>query len=437
MTDNNPKLPIYKGPTEFSECKGDGCSRIASKTSANLYGVSYKDVNPQNAWYKKAAVLKGGGKVVWDAKESKDFSNVQVGDFVSLDRPGNDKKNLKSPIKGYSLKDNETNEHVGVIIGKNKDGKLLVKHGSENGKSYVQPIDNLFLHEYGFNYKPVSIYRPKSLEGKKLFDKRYYQSKGVDEIHFSESYIPSDNETKFLKSLNSSSEIAQQTLGISEKDEKMLRKLSFAMFENESKGGKTKVPIGGKMILADLANKLGFKKTSTSLGDIQLKYDDIKYNKDKSISKAGKLMDEMGVTKEGLGSYINHRKNYDDEAKASMAIFGTNLKKILNNPSKYKYDSNKGTVYGDIPIQKALLGAYHLPSSLDNEKLLREKSTYGESGMKQINKLIPEKGEVREGFKKPSVKEILLKSQIYESDRKKEIDVLMNRLNLAKDLGIM
>lgn len=441
MADNNPKLPLYKGPTEFSECKGDGCSRIASKTSANLYGVSYKNVNPQDAWYKKAAVIKGGGKVIWDAKESKDFSNVQVGDFVSLDRPGEPKKDLESTIKGYSLKDNEANEHVGVIIGKDKNGKLLVKHGSEDGKSYVQPIDNLFLSEYGFNYKPMSIYRPKALEGKELFDKRYYQSKGIDKIHFAESYRPSYNETKFLNSLNSSSEIAQQALGISGKDEKMLRKLSFAMFNNESKGGETKVPIGGKMILADLANKLGFKKTSTSLGDIQLKYDDIKYNKDKSISKAGKLMDEMGVTKEGLGSYINHRKNYDDEAKASMAIFGTNLKKILNNPSKYKYDSNKGTVYGDIPIQKALLGAYHLPSSLDNEKLLREKSTYGESGIKQIDKLIPEKNDVKKEFKKPLVKDILkdsnLKSQIEETNRKKEVNVLMDRLNLAKNLGIM
>lgn len=441
MADNNPKLPLYKGPTEFSECKGDGCSRIASKTSANLYNVNYQNVNPQDAWYKKAAVVKGGGKVIWDAKKSKDFSNVQVGDFVSLDRPGEPKKDLESTIKGYSLKDNEANEHVGVIIGKDKNGKLLVKHGSEDGKSYVQPIDNLFLSEYGFNYKPVSIYRPKALEGRELFDKRYYQSKGVDKIHFAELYKPTDNETKFLNSLNSSSEIAQQTLGISGKDEKMLRKLSFAIFGNESKGGETKVPIGGKMILADLAHKLGLKKTSTSLGDIQVKYDDVKYNKDGSISKTGKLMDEMGVTKQGLGSYAKHRKNYDDEAKAAMAIFGTNLKKILDNPSKYKYNPDNSTVYGNIPIQKALLGAYHLPSSLDNEKLLREKSTYGEAGMKQVDKLMAEKTDAKKEFKKPLVKDMLkkldLKAEIDQMNHDKDVESVMNRFNSAKDLGII
>jgi hypothetical protein len=403
-------MPVYKGQREFKICEGEGCSKIATKEAANLYGVDYNQMSPQDAWYKKAAVLKAGGSVVWN-KASKEMKGLKVGDFVSLDRGISGKELYKSNAPGYSMKQNEGNEHLGVVVGKDENGRVLVKHGSESGKVYVQPIDELHLPEYGFNYTPTSIYRSKATEGKQIVNKKNYESQdkyqGVDRTRFSPNYIPTENESKFVNALNAHAQEQQNILGLTAKEGKLLRDISFGVFQNESRGGASN-EVFPKMIASQLAHAFG-RKASPSLGDVQFKYDDLRQNADKTLTAIGRRMDELNVQKTGMSSF-SHDKNYNDETNAVMALLSSNYNKIKSNPKKYQYDPVNNTVYGDVPLDQALLSSYNKPGFIDSKKKLLSKEAYGKNALSKMGKLDEEYA--KKGTKKliPTVKEMLKKA---------------------------
>jgi hypothetical protein len=382
-------LPVYKGQMKFKICEGEGCSKIATREAANLYGVKYDEVNPQDAWYKRAAVLKSGGKEIWN-KSSKSMKGLRVGDFISLDRGVSGKELYKSNVSGYNSKDNEGNEHLGVVVGKDKNGRILVKHGSENGNVYVQPIDELNIPEYGFKYTPTSIYRSKSIENKEIKNTRNYESqekyKGVDRSRFSNSYAPTDKEKLFLEALNNNAQSQQDVLKLTPKESKMLRDISFGIFQNESEGGESNTPIGLKMLASQLAHAFG-RKASPSLGDIQFKYDDIRQNADKTLTSVGRRMDELNVQKSGLSNYIKHDKDYNDEVNAVMSLVSSNYDKIRQNPSRYQYDPVRNTVYGDIPLEQALLSSYNKPGFINSKEKIKSKEKYAKNALSKMSKL--------------------------------------------------
>lgn len=408
-TKKQDKIPVYRGPKEIKTCEGDGCSKIATKEAANLYGVPYDQMNPQDAWYKRAAVIKSGGSEVWNPNSSK-MDNVKIGDFVSLDRGVSGKELYKSSIGGYNLKDNEGNEHLGVVVGVDERGKLLVKHGSENGRVYVQTIDSLNLPEYGFKYKPTSIYRSKSIENKEIKNNRNYESedkyKGISRSTFSGNYVPTKNEVKFVSALNKNAQAQQKALKLTGKEAKLLRDISFGVFQNESEAGSTDTPIGLKMLSSQVAHAFG-RKASPSLGDVQFKYDDIRQNADKTITSVGKRMDELNVQKSSMGNYLKHRNNYDDEVNAVMSLLSNNYDKIKKNPEKYQYNPKNNTVYGDIPLSEALLASYNKPSYINSKEKLISKSKYAKNALSKMSKL--DEAYRKEGTraKKPTVMEIL------------------------------
>lgn len=409
--DNTPDdLPIYKGQKAFKVCEGEGCSKMATKISANLYGVNYDELNPQDAWYKRAAVLKGGGKEIWNSTSKNKYSGLKIGDFVSLDRGISGKEFYPSKNKGYDLKNNEGNEHLGVVIGKDENGRILVKHGSENGNVYIQPIDEIEIPEYGFKYKATSIYRSKALEGNSVKNDRDYINKeiykGVSRQNILGSRVSTKNEDNYIKALNSNAQLQQDVLKLQPTEAKKLRDIAFGIFQNESEAGDTNTPIGLKMLIANSANKLG-RKASASLGDVQFKYDDIRKNADGTMTDIGRRMGELNVERSGMYNILNHRKDYNDESNAVMSLLASNYHKIKNNPEKYQYNQNNNTVYGDIPIEQALLSSYNKPSYIDSKAKLLTKEKYAKNALSKMAKL--NAGYQSKGTKAriPTVSEIL------------------------------
>jgi len=385
------ELPLYYGPNVFENCVGAGCSKLATTETANLYGVSYDALSPQDAWYKKAAVLKDKGKEIWDPSKS-DYSSVRIGDFVSMDRFGHDHDRDVSPIKGFTLADNEKIEHVGSIIGRNEKGIPLVKHGSEHGKVYVQPITDLFLPDANdinlpLYYKPKSIYRSAAVENLDLKNKKYYTKPGkIDPIVWQNpTETPTENEKKYLDAINKNAPMQQLVYGLTPEETKKINEVSWGIFHNETKAGATSKPVGGKMIAASLLHAFG-RDNAASLGDVQIKYDDLMFNKDGSISKTGRLMQEMGVNRDGLYSPLEHRKDYNDEVNSVAAALATSLDKIKNNPTKYKYNSDKNTVYGNIPVDEALATIYRLGTVGFKESALRKHLSYGKAAATHVNR---------------------------------------------------
>jgi hypothetical protein len=393
-----PPSDLYYGPRAMKFCKGKGCAEIATTGVANLLGVDRESLSPQDAWYKKAAVLKNKGKEVWN-KDSKDYSGIQAGDFISLDRTGMWHAYDKSKVPGYTLKDNEGNEHLGFIVGHDpKTGLPLVEHGSESGHVYVQPINELSLPDLGFEYSPMSVYRSASAEGKKPVNPRFYTQpgSGIPINWASKTAKPTENDKRYIAALNSNSGKQQMMLGLTPTENKYLNDLSYGIFHNETEGGESKTPIGGSMIAAAAAHELGKllpsfinrHPTSASLGDVQFKYDDELMNADGTISKVGRYMNDLGVDRDGLYSPLNHRADYNDEVNAVASKLANDYQKIKKNPKKYQYNPETNTVYGDIPVGHALLAAYNLgPSALSNPKKIKDKQNYINNAYKHIMNL--------------------------------------------------
>jgi hypothetical protein len=391
LINKQEELPLYYGPNVFENCVGAGCSKLATTETANLYGVSYDALSPQDAWYKKAAVLKDKGKQIWDPSKS-DYSGVKIGDFVSMDRFGHDHDRDVSPIKGFTLADNEKVEHVGTVIGRNEQGIPLVKHGSEHGKVYVQPITDLVLPDANdvnipLYYKPKSIYRSAAVENLDLKNKKYYTKPGkIDPIVWQNpTETPTENEKKYLDAINKNAPMQQLVYGLTPEETKRINEVSWGIFHNETKAGATSKPVGGKMIAASLLHAFG-RDNAASLGDVQIKYDDLMFNKDGSISKTGRLMQEMGVNRDGLYSPLEHRKDYNDEVNSVAAALATSLDKIKNNPTKYKYNPDKNTVYGNIPVDEALATIYRLGAVGFKESALRKHLSYGKAAATHVNR---------------------------------------------------
>lgn len=407
-----PRMTYY-GPNEFMTKIGDGCSKQAADLTQSMYGGDVDLAARQDAWYAKAAVLKSGGKDVWNPSMKKDFSKVQIGSYVSLDRPGMVHDFDKSKDKSLTAKDNEKVEHRGVVVGFDKDGTPLIRHGSSEGTSVVQRYDKLKLPEYPWSYSVKSIYTPKSIIGKEIVDKRYYTKPAQSDsfsfnpnngemvktpIGFGVRGKATENESKFIQAINANLPKQMQVLGLSKPESNLISQVAFGIFNNESKAGTSKNwgGVGSKMIVSSLAKAVGAKKSSPSYGDIQFKYDDLVSNADKSTSKVGRNLYEMNVKKEGLAGFATHRDDYNDEVNAVAAKTATTLSLIKSNPEKYQYNPKTQTIFGNIPLGVALAAAYSKGDAIisSKEKLMKADKdgnkaiVYGTNAMKHSNKLL-------------------------------------------------
>lgn len=408
-----PRLTYY-GPTELNTKVGDGCSRIAASTAQQLYGV-YDPTSREDAWYAKKAVLDAGGKEVWNQSMKNDYSKMQIGTYVSLDRPGFTHDFDKSSNKKYTLADNEKVEHRGIVVGFDKDGVPLIKHGSASGNTVVQRIDKLKLPDYPWSYTAKSAYTPASIMGKEIVDKRFYtKPEEADNLQYipaqtgsakmdtqqmkKQGLLPmnqkpsagSENEVKFIAAINNNLGKQMQILGLKKSEANLIAKVAFGVFHNESEAGTSSFPIGLKMLGSTLLNRVKLKESNPSLSDVQFKYDTLLNNADGTTSKVGKSLLELGVKKEGLSDWTHHRDDYNDEVNAVAASAADALAKIKANPEKYKYDAKNQTIFGDVPLGVALAAAYSKgPAVMSSKEALmkadkkgRIPMNYGNNAMK-------------------------------------------------------
>lgn len=164
--------------------KGKGCSTNVSAKIGNLLGnLTEESLWANDAWYNKDAVIKQGGDLVYESpsriynqmgKVPKEvWSKLQVGDYVQLNRPDT-KSSFEFSAKGPSKEGyiNEDIEHLGFIVGKDKDGTPLIWHGSETGKAFIKRIDepiSLDDHDKNiFTYQVSSIVRSPALKNADL-----------------------------------------------------------------------------------------------------------------------------------------------------------------------------------------------------------------------------------------------------------------------------
>lgn len=176
---NPMALPLVtKNAYGKEECHKWGCSKLASAKASGflnlIKGNNTASTWAENAWFNKSHQLNEGGELIYNEPKRGDMGYVpkelygilQVGDYVHLNRAG--PKYDKEVHKNPSIR-NEKVEHMGMIIGKDKNGIPLVYHGSESGKAYIQPLNKALTlpdqGRFGYKYWVSSIVRPKDLIG--------------------------------------------------------------------------------------------------------------------------------------------------------------------------------------------------------------------------------------------------------------------------------
>ena len=353
-----------------------------------------------DAWFMGDAIIRDGGKQIWNRQSGNiDYSTLIPGDIVTLDRPGlahqDDIKN-NNPLKYTPEYDVE---HVGTTVGHDERGVPLIKHGGKDGiHTVIQPIDKLSLYipntGINLNYKPFAIYRTKGAENVPIPDS--YYNKNYAEF---DNTIPllkkkSNNtkkQNKFIDALNNNLEKQSRALNLDPYDVQQLQQIAFGIFGNESKYGNSL-----KQKPKEYAKRLAsfFKaekwapgyndKTSPSLSEMRIKYDDIYGD---GSTKLAKKFDELGVNSKNMKGFFSD-SDYNDEANAAVAILAEAYNKIKNDKdekgnSKYNYDPTKQTIYGNMPVTEVIAKMYNSGNSiLGNENELRNKPIYSKNAIK-------------------------------------------------------
>ena len=190
---------VQLGQDEREEICSDktGCAGNVSIKMTNIFGglnseienfKANEDLWSKNAWFNRDYQESIGGKVIYSTEErggpskmkkvpKELYSKFQVGDYVHLDRSGSPYEGEPGDFK------NEKLEHIGFIIGKDKDGVPLVWHGSDSGKAYIQRInESINLYGGDLTYEVASVVRNNKLNNidhktleKTLGKQKYYR----------------------------------------------------------------------------------------------------------------------------------------------------------------------------------------------------------------------------------------------------------------------
>jgi len=338
--------------------KGKGCSTNVSAKIGNLLGnLTKESLWANDAWYNKDAVIKQGGDLVYESpsriynqmgKVPKEvWSKLQVGDYVQLNRPDTKSSgefSAKGPSKeGYI---NEDIEHLGFIVGKDKDGTPLIWHGSETGKAFIKRIDepiSLDDHDKNiFTYQVSSIVRSPALKNADLSglqnsayytpldkSKKLVAKKGATPLQVEATNIFNDSVGHF------------KNLGYSQDDTNYIGGLLIGgIMEQETEGG-TSRGAGPKEVAANLIKNVAginafdtplgrfpgkeFEGDEASVGQYQLKPNLNFRESNGSLNALGKKLEKLGISVEDIDS-----GNIDAQTKAGTLLLldaYTSLKK--------------------------------------------------------------------------------------------------------------
>ncbi len=180
-------LPVFTGEAN-QKCTAQGCSEVATNNLLSMFpDVRKSDLAPEDAWYRRAALLEQGSTQIWGlgteyTRESEGgnigkmpfppaslWKDLKVGDVITFNRRGAQFEDRESK-RGVGR--NMGSEHIGIIVGSDAEtGKPLIMHGG-GGTMQTAPIDaftgkhsGAYAHD---RYKIDGIVRPKALEGRNV-----------------------------------------------------------------------------------------------------------------------------------------------------------------------------------------------------------------------------------------------------------------------------
>lgn len=349
--------------------KGKGCSANVSIKMSNLLGnITDESLWANDAWFNKSEVLNKGGDLLYENNE-KDFSKMQnvpkdvwsklqVGDYVELNRTNTNSSARFASQTKEGLK-NEGIEHLGFVVGKDKDGTPLVWHGSETGKAYVQRIDQpLVLHDENkltnsntFTYKVSSIVRASALKNADfsgLQNSAYYTT-----LDPNKKLIPkkgaTETQIQAVTTLNNSIN-KFKNLGYSQDDANYVGRLLIGgIMSNESKAGESLKRIPKEIaatIWKDYLGQGAFEGDEASIGYYQMKPNYNFTNKDGSLNPLGKKLEKLGVNVNDIES-----SDIDLQTKAGTLILLDNYTKLKEDPD---FNVKTGLYKGKIPASYIL-----------------------------------------------------------------------------------
>jgi len=315
----------YLDKGEETCVKGKGCSvNVSIKMGSLLGNITDKSLWANDAWFNKSDILNKGGDLVYENKERdytkmqkvpKDVWNkLQVGDYVQLNRKDTASSAKFAAQTKAGLK-NEGIEHLGFVVGKDKDGTPLIWHGSETGKAYVQRIDEpLSLHDENkisgtnnFTYQVASIVRSPHLKNKDLTGLQntgYYSP-----LDPNKKLIPKKGSTETQRSavdvLNKS--IGKfKSIGYKQDDVNYVAQILIGgIMQNETQGGTSNKRVPKEIAATVWKNYLGqgnFERDEASIGYYQLKPHLNFTDKDGKINALGKKLEKLGMSVDDIGS---------------------------------------------------------------------------------------------------------------------------------------
>ena len=345
--------------------KGKGCSSNVSIKMANLVGgFAEGDIWANDAWFNKSDVLNKGGDLIYETSERdvskmpkvpKDvYSKLQVGDYVQLNRPNTNTSNKFAAEKKGGL-ENENIEHLGFVVGKDKDGTPLIWHGSETGKAFIQRLDApITLNDHDkstFTYQVASIVRSPALKNADLSglqNTAYYST-----IDPKQKLIPGKTATERQKQaatvINDNVKNIKN-LGYSQEDANFVGQILVGgIMLNETSGGESLKRVPKEIAATVWKNILGqgnFEGDEASTGYYQMKPTLNFVNKDGTLNSLGKKLEKLGVDPKDIGTF-----DIGAQTKAGTIILLDNYDRLKQDPD---FNVKTGLYKGKVPASYIL-----------------------------------------------------------------------------------
>ena len=356
-------LPDFEENYREEDCTpGKGCSFNASAKLTSMYTASNgESLWAADAWFNKDHIIKNGGDVIYETSERnvnkmrqvpKDmYAYIQVGDYVQLNRPGG-QHDYEKDKSGANLK-NDKNEHVGFVIGKDKDGVPLIWHGSDKGKAYIQKMnEKIYLPDHPNipEYRITSIARTNGL--KDQFE-AYNPNK---KIVANKNATPKQHEA--LTALNKNA-YKFHKLGYKQDDVNYVSQLLIGGIMNmETSGGESYKRLPKEVAARVLKDELGLVKGEASKGYYQLKAK-ANFTKDGKLTEQGKRLKALGIDVKAIGSSVGV------DTQAGVLYLLDAYKDLRGDP---KFNVKTNMYDGNIPASYILAKAWNSGSGWQNKK---------------------------------------------------------------------
>lgn len=388
-------LPVIQ-PGQEACVEGKGCSFNVSVKMGDLLGnIADGPLWANDAWFNKSDILNKGGDLIYDSnskiynqmgKVPKEvYSKLQVGDYVQLNRTDTASSGKFAAQTKDGLQ-NEQIEHLGFVVGKDKDGTPLIWHGSETGKAFIKRIDEpITLDDHDkniFTYKVSSIVRSpnlKDVDFSGLQNSPYYTP-----VDPNKKLVPKQGATEAqvqaAKSFNNS--IGQfKNLGYSQDDANYVGQILIGgIMTRESKGAedwKVAPKQAAAYLIKDVAGMdafdvnvpgIGkvrvpgkeFEGDQASVGVYQIKPDYNFRTKDGGLNPLGKKLQRLGVKVEDITS-----DNIQAQTIAGTLILLDNYKKLKENPD---FDVKTNLYKGKIPASYILAKSWNAGSGWESRE---------------------------------------------------------------------